>query len=162
LAWFRSTWPVNGALLAASACGYVGLLWRLGVVTLGEVAAARKVLRPVPAPEADAELAQPPEGVTYGLGGFRARGARGARGAGGGCSRPFPRAHDLARPGLVAGTDAEVLLLDGHDWRPRSLEHAGQRRLDINPVDALDRFDDRRLTARLVGDHLQFGHSVFR
>ena len=63
LAWFRSTWPVNAALLALSIGGYVALIWRLRVVTAPEISAARELLRSRPATEAAEPAAEAAEGA---------------------------------------------------------------------------------------------------
>ena len=63
LAWFRSTWPVNAALLAVSIGGYVALIWRMRVVTATEIAAARELLRSRPATEAAEPAAEAAEGA---------------------------------------------------------------------------------------------------
>ena len=62
LAWFRSTWPMNAALLAFSIGGYVALIWRLRVVTVTEISAARELLRSRPATEAAEPAAEAAEG----------------------------------------------------------------------------------------------------
>ena len=63
LAWFRSIWPLNAALLAFSIGGYVVLIWRMRVVTATEISAARELLRSRPATEAAEPAAEASEGA---------------------------------------------------------------------------------------------------
>ena len=63
LAWFRSTWRVNAALLAVALAGYVALLWRLRVVTAAEISAARELLRSRSAAENAEPAAEATEGA---------------------------------------------------------------------------------------------------
>jgi O-antigen/teichoic acid export membrane protein len=63
LAWLRSTWPMNIALLVVSIGAYLALLRLLRVVTAAEISAARELLRSRSAAEAADPAAEVIEGA---------------------------------------------------------------------------------------------------